>query len=279
VSRRTIARPAECRGVGLHSGLAVTLRLEPARPGSGIVFERQDPAPRGPVPATLDAVGPSERRTTLGDGAARIDTVEHLLAAVYAAELDDLRILLDGPEVPILDGSFAPFCALLDSAGCRIEPGVRRAAWLEAAVELDAGEGSYRMEPAEGLVLEVRLDYPQPVIGRQRAGCRVESDTFRQQIAGARTYGFLAEVEPLQARGLLAGATAACAVVLSPTAVLNTELRWPDEFARHKLGDLVGDLALVGARLNARIVAERPSHRGNLACARALARAARIVEA
>jgi UDP-3-O-acyl N-acetylglucosamine deacetylase len=256
----------------------VGLRLEPAPPGTGIVFERRDlGAPRS-IRATLAAVGPTERRTALRAGGQRIDTVEHLLAAVYVAGLDDLRILVDGPEVPILDGSFAPFIALLDLAGTAATVGTRREARLTAALELGAGDGTYRMEPGDGLVLEVGLDYTEPVIGRQRVTCRLEPDSFRREIAPARTYGFLAEVDPLKARGLLAGATADCAVVLSPTAVLNTKLRWPDEFARHKLGDLVGDLALVGARLHARIVAERPSHRGNLACARAFARAARIVE-
>lgn len=278
MTRRTIARPAELEGVGLHTGAQVRLRLEPAAPGQGLRFVRSDLDGRE-LPAALAAVAHTERRTALRSGAVRVDTVEHLLAAVYGAEVDDLRIVLDGPEVPILDGSFAPFRAALAAAGTVDQPGRRRHGHLEEPLVVADGAASYRMRPAAEFEVALELHYVEPVIGRQRVELRVDEPTFTREVAPARTFGFLEEVEPLRARGLLAGASADCAMVLAPDRVLNTTPRWPDEFARHKLGDLVGDLALLGARLHLHLTAERPSHRGNLTCARALARAARFTEA
>lgn len=278
MTRRTIARPAELEGIGLHSGARVRLRLEPAEPGTGIRFVRSDVGGRE-IPATLEAVAHTERRTALRSGADRVDTVEHLLAAVYAAEIDDLALVLDGPEVPILEGSFAPFSAALADAGVTERDGRVRHARVTEGFEVHEGAASYRVDPGEGFRVGVTLVYDAPVIGRQRADVAIDPEAFAREVAPARTFGFLAEVEPLKARGLLAGATEECAVVLAPDRVLNTTLRWPDEFARHKVGDLVGDLALLGARLHLTVSAERPSHRGNLTCARAIARAARFTEA
>lgn len=277
MARRTIARPAEVRGIGLHTGVRVCLRIEPAPSGYGARFVRSDRAGRE-VAADLASVALSDRRTALRTGAERVDTVEHLLAAVYTLELDDLRVVLDGPEVPILDGSFAPFLELLERGGVAEQPGTVRRLWLDRPVEVEEGVARYHARPAEGLTVDLALEYAEPVIGRQRVRIAADRGTFAREVAPARTFGFLAEVESLRARGLLAGASPECAVVLSPVAVLNTQLRWPDEFARHKVGDLIGDLALLGARLNLEIVAERPSHRGNLTCGRALARAARFTE-
>ena len=275
--RRTIARAAELRGVGLHSGVEVTLRLEPGNAGQGIIFQRRDLSGRA-IPAQLDSVAATERRTALRVGVERVDTVEHLLAAVYASGIDDLTVGLDGPEVPILDGSFAPFLALIDQAGSAELTGRPNELRLDRPVEVEDGGASYRLLPDEGLTIDLTLEYREPIIGRQQTVWRVTRESFAAEIAPARTFGFLQEVEPLRQRGLLAGATAECAMVLSPVAVLNTTPRWPDEFARHKVGDLLGDLALLGARLSLRVIAERPSHRGNLTCGRALQRAARIVE-
>jgi UDP-3-O-acyl N-acetylglucosamine deacetylase len=207
-----------------------------------------------------------------------VETVEHLLAAAAALAVDDLTIVLDGPELPIGDGSFAQFVALLDEAGRKPQAGRPALAGLAGAVEVSEGDAHYRAEPADRLTLDVALAYDHPVIGCQRSVILLTEREFRVEVAPARTYGMAAEVDGLQRRGLLLGATADCAIVLSETAVLNTTLRWPDEFARHKLGDLLGDLSLLGTRLHARVAAERPSHRGNLACVRALLRALRPLE-
>lgn len=279
MSRCTVGRRTELSGTGLHSGQSTRVRLEPGRPGTGIVFRRLDTAERRDIPARLSRVALTDRRTALRVGTDRVDTVEHLLAAVSASEIDDLDIELDGPEVPILDGSFAPFVKALAEAGVRLSDGVGTAVrHLESPVELVEGEARYRAEPCDGLVLDVELVYDEPVIGRQSARGRVDREWFTREIAPARTFGFLAEVAQLRGRGLLAGATEACAIVLAEDRPLNTTLRWPNEFARHKLGDLLGDLSLLGFRPRARILASRPSHRGNIAFARTLAAACGLTE-
>jgi UDP-3-O-acyl N-acetylglucosamine deacetylase len=278
VPRRTIARPVEIAGAGLHTGATTTLRLEPASPGTGVVFERRDLGAGRPIPARLDQIAATERRTAVRNGAHRADTVEHLLAALYALGVDDLVVALNGPEVPILDGSFAPFVAMVDKAGRVERPGLVSRARVGSTLRITEGDAQYLVAPSIDLQLGVTLDYPEPVIGRQAVELTVTADGFRRELQAARTFGFLAEVEPLRARGLLSGASNDCAIVLDEISVVNTTLRWPDEFARHKMGDLIGDLALIGARLAAKVEAFRPSHRGNIACARAIARAARFTE-
>jgi UDP-3-O-acyl N-acetylglucosamine deacetylase len=246
--------------------------------GQGIVFERLDVAGQRRIPARLESVAAMERRTALRAGRNRIDTVEHLLAALYALGVDDATVAVEGPEIPILDGSFAPFVALVDAGGLRGQPGPVRVARIEEPLEVVEGDARYRVEPGETYVIVLSLEYSEPIIGCQTVECEITSEAFRREIQAARTFGFLGEVEPLRVRGLLAGATTDCAIVVDETSVLNTTLRWPDEFARHKLGDLVGDLALIGTRLAARVQATRPSHRGNIACARAIAGRARYTE-
>lgn len=276
--RRTIRRPIELTGVGLHTGADVRLRIGPAPSGSGLRFRRTDLPGLVELPATLAMVGATDRRTVLGQGDGRVETVEHLLAALGAHGVDDAVLELAGPEVPILDGSFAPFWEAVAAADVVEAPGRRRAWVVRKPFEVHESRASYRVSPAGDLELSVTLVHAEPVIGRQRAEYRGQPGEFAREIAPARTYGFLAEVEALRARGLLAGASSEAAIVLSDTAPLNTSLRWPDEFARHKLGDLLGDLALLGGPLRARVEAERPSHRGNVACARAIAARGRFVE-
>lgn len=275
MTRRTVARPAECSGTGLHTGAACRVRVSPAEPGSGIVFLCGGQS----IAARLDSVTASERRTALGSGTTGVQTVEHLLAAVFAAGIDDLRVLVEGPEIPILDGSFAPFVDLLEEAGRAGQAGAVAVATLGEPIEMAVGRATYLVTPAEEYEVAVTLHYDAPVIGRQGYRCTVSEARFRSEISGARTYGFLAEVEAMRGRGLLGGATPDCAIVLSEDRVLNTTLHWPDEFARHKLGDLIGDLALLGCRLALRVEASRPGHDGNIACARAIAAAARFLEA
>ena len=276
--RQTIARVAELGGTGLHTGAAVHMCILPAPAGQGIMFRRTGQGGVHATAARLDQVTGTDRRTVLGSGAGSIATVEHLLAAIVAEEIDDLTVEVDGAELPILDGSFAPFVVLLREAGTERRPMPRQSLTLAAGFEVIDGDSRYTVEPSPMLSLEVSLEYREPVIGRQSAALTVGPESFARDCAGARTYGFEDEVAVLRDRGLLAGAVIDCAILCSATAVVNTTLRWPNEFARHKLGDLLGDLALLGARPRVRIMAERPSHRGNLTCMRALARAGRIVE-
>jgi UDP-3-O-acyl N-acetylglucosamine deacetylase len=271
MSRRTIARRAELRGVGLHMGVDCTLGFEPAAAGSGVRFRRTD---RGgsDIPARVDSAVLAERRTQLGTGAEAIHTVEHVLAAVAAHELDDLLITMDGPEPPILDGSAGPFFDALGGAGFADQPGRGDCFSVHTPVHLTDGESEYVAEPGRGLALDVEIVFPHPVIGRQRGEYAVTRESFARELAGARTFGFVREVDALRAKGLIRGASTQNAVVLDDTGVVDTTLRWPDEFVRHKAMDCVGDLALIGGRLNARVRAVRPSHRGTILFVRELAR-------
>jgi UDP-3-O-[3-hydroxymyristoyl] N-acetylglucosamine deacetylase/3-hydroxyacyl-[acyl-carrier-protein] dehydratase len=273
-----LARAAELRGVGLHTGACTVVRVLPGEPGSGIVFRRDDLPGAPEIRASIDQVEATERRTGLANGAATVDTVEHLLAAAHAWHLDDLLIAIEGPEPPMLDGSFHPWFEAFEIAGVAEHAGEPAVVKVQSPFTVQAGDASYIVAPGNGLQLTATIQWPHPLIGRQSASFSVTPEVFKQDIAQARTFGFVAEVEGLQERGLLKGASPDMAVVLSETGVASGALRWPDEFVRHKLGDILGDLALLGARIEARIIAERPSHQGNVALARALARQARRID-
>lgn len=276
--RRSLAHPAELSGTGLFTGARATLRVRPAPPGSGVVFFRADLGAGHPIPARAAFQVAAERRTALDSQGHRVDTVEHLLAAVSALELDDVHLVLDGPEVPILDGSFEPFLDLLDGAGLEQREGPVARVVLGSALTVTEGPSRYAVEPAGQRSLQVTLEYAEPVIGTQSAEWAGDPASFRREIAPARTFGFEGEIAALQSRGGLDGATPGSGLLLSADRVLNGTPHWPDEFARHKAGDLLGDLVLVGARARVRIRAHRPSHRGNMACVRAILSAATIVE-
>lgn len=275
--RRTLANVARVSGVGLHTGTRATAVCRPADPGTGIVFHRTDkPASdAAPVRASVHEVTDVERRTSLGRNGNTVHTVEHLLAAAAALEIDDLVVELDGPELPIGDGSFAPFVDALASAGTVEHVGECTRYEVTSPFELYEGVSRYQVAPSRCLRLEVAIDWRHPLVGKQTGDYEVNPDTFARELASARTFGLEREVVSLQARGLALGGTIDNVVVLSDSGVLGTPLRWPDEFVRHKAGDLLGDLALLGGRLRAHIVATRPSHRGNVALARRLERTAR----
>ncbi len=272
MARGTIAAEATLSGVGLHTGATTRVRCRPGQAEQGVVFRRVDLPGAPTIPARVSEVSDTERRTVIGHGPACIHTVEHLLASVAALELDDLLIELDGPEPPILDGSFAPYFDLLEGAGRSTLPGEPARYAVAQPISLSEGGASYTARPAAGLRLSTTIEWSHPLIGRQTGSWDVTPAEFRKELAAARTFGFTSEVDALRGRGLLKGATLQSAVVLSEDEVLGTTLRWPDEFVRHKTGDILGDLALVGGRVQAHIVATRPSHQGNVALARAIVR-------
>jgi UDP-3-O-[3-hydroxymyristoyl] N-acetylglucosamine deacetylase/3-hydroxyacyl-[acyl-carrier-protein] dehydratase len=224
------------------------------------------------VPARLEEVEATDRRTVLGRGEEAVHTVEHVLAAVGALEIDDLYIDLDGPEPPALDGSFAPFFEALRGAGEVMQEGDAVTYRIQAAFTVTEGDANYVVSPAKALRVTTTIDFPHPLIGRQAGSYDVTPEEFGRELARARTFGFLHEVDGLKARGLIQGASTANAIVLSEAGLVEGALRWPDEFVRHKAADLIGDLALVGGRVQAHVVATRPSHEGNIALARAIAR-------
>ena len=273
--RRTIGRRAEVSGIGLHFGKACRLAFVPAEAGAGIGFLRRDRPGAARAPATAAAAVLTERRTQLGTGDDAIHTVEHVLAAVAGLGIDDITIEMDASEPPIMDGSAAPFVAALEAAGMREQAGTPDVLALRHSVRLLDGESRYEAHPADALEVDVTIAFPHPLIGTQTGRFAVTPTAFATELAPARTFGFLHEVEMLRARGLIQGATLENAVVLDGQDVVSGPLRWPDEFLRHKALDVVGDLALAGRRVQARIVAHRPSHRGTVQLVRALLQHAR----
>jgi UDP-3-O-[3-hydroxymyristoyl] N-acetylglucosamine deacetylase / 3-hydroxyacyl-[acyl-carrier-protein] dehydratase len=268
--RRTIQSPVSVSGTGLHLGVNCKLEFLPALSGTGVRFLRRDLPDATPIPALADRAVLSERRTQLGEEPNAVHTVEHVLAAVAALEIDDLLISLDGPEPPIMDGSAGPFFQALTEAGVAQHPGCVHTGRLASPVRMEEGDSVYEAFPADALELEVSIDFPHPLIGKQRYRSRITADSFARELAFARTFGFVHEVEYLRARGLIKGASTQNAVVLDDRTVVENTLRSPDEFVRHKMMDCVGDLALAGTRIKARIVAHKPSHRGTVLFVRAL---------
>jgi len=268
--RATIGREVVLEGVGLHLGHPCQLTFRPAPSGSGRVFVRTDLAGRPTIPAHASVAVSAERRTQLGSGAESLHTVEHVLSAVAGEEIDDIIIEMDAPEPPVLDGSASVFVEALRGAG-RVEyPELPDWLIVTEPFRVEYGDSVYEAFPAEVLELEVVVDFPHPLIGRQELRLAVTPESFGAELAAARTFGFLHEVDALQKKGLIRGASTKNAVVLGPDGVVDNVLRWPDEFVRHKAMDCVGDLALAGARLRARVRALRPSHSGTVSFVRAL---------
>jgi UDP-3-O-[3-hydroxymyristoyl] N-acetylglucosamine deacetylase len=258
--RQTLSRAIEMRGTGLHGGRPVRLRLVPAEAGTGVVFVRTD---RGgaEVPADLDYAGPSFYATVLERDGVKVSTIEHLMAAVYALRVDDLRIELDAPEPPILDGSSKPFVEALLEAGLASLAVERQYLTLVRPVEVCDPDKRIAAYPAPEFRVTYAIDFEHPLLGYQElsVGLWRESD-FREKLAPARTFTFEPEVERLRRAGLALGGSLDNAVVLGENAILNPELRFPDEFVRHKMLDLTGDLSLLGRPLCAHVVAYRAGH-------------------
>ena len=276
MSRYTVAAESTLEGVGLHLGERCRLTFKPAASGQGILLKRIDIPGAAPIRATVDQVSETERRTQLGTGANTVHTVEHVLAAVAGLGIDDVTIEMDGPEPPILDGSAAPFFESLSRAGLAALDGHPEILTLTEPVRIIDGESVYEAFPADGLELDVTIEFPHPIIGRQSKRLCVSRDSFEKELSGARTFGFVREVETLRSKGLIKGASVENAIVLDESGIVSGPLRWTDEFVRHKAMDCVGDLALAGARVRARIVAVKPSHRGTVTLVRELMKAGRI---
>ena len=275
-TRRTIAQDATITGTGLHTGAAVTATLKPGASGAGIVFRRTDVPDAPDIPARLGNVSDTDRRVVLTKGGASISTVEHLLAATVGLTIDDLVIEVNGPELPAGDGSAAPFFEALQGAGVAELDGTPATVAVKAPFTVASGGTRYLVAPSDSLRITLTISWPHPLIGQQSATYDVDPDTFARELAPARTFGFLTEADTLRARGLSRGASASNVIVLSDERVEGGELRWPDEFVRHKAVDLLGDLALLGGRPRVEVVAVRPSHAENVSLARAIERVAEL---
>jgi UDP-3-O-[3-hydroxymyristoyl] N-acetylglucosamine deacetylase len=269
-SQHTVAGEFAVAGIGVHSGIAATVAVQPAPAGSGRVV-RRGPGGRS-LAAHASAVSQTELCTVLGEGADSVGTVEHLLAALHGLGVDNAVIEVDGPEVPILDGSARDFVAAIDEAGLLAQGTPRRALKVLHPVRVEMGASSGEFTPHEGgLRLEVEIDFPHPVIGRQALVVDLTPESFRRELMAARTFGFLKDVERLTKAGRGRGASLDNTVVLDAERVLNQAgLRAPDEFVRHKTLDAVGDLALAGLPIVGRYRSVCGSHRMNVAAVRAL---------
>ena len=273
--QHTLAGPTALEGTGIHTGEPATIRFLPADPDSGVRFRRTDLDGAPEVRVALDSVQDTELGTTLADGKAEARTVEHVLCAVAALRLDNLVIELTGPEAPILDGSFRPFLEALEGAGVVEQDRPARIWDLSQPVSVDGPNGGhYVAAPADDLRISATIEFDHPMIRRSFASFNID-DTFGEELAAARTFGFMRDKEALQEKGLALGANLENTVVLDEEGLVSGELRFPDEFVRHKIGDLVGDLAVLGGRVRGHIVAERPSHAGNFELAKAIRSSAR----
>jgi UDP-3-O-[3-hydroxymyristoyl] N-acetylglucosamine deacetylase len=270
--RRTLKAPIGCVGIGLHSGRRAALTLRPAEAGRGIVFRRVDLDTE--IAARFDRVVDTRLCTAIGDGEARIATIEHVMAALAGSGVDDAIVEVDGPEVPIMDGSAAPFLFLIDCAGIVATASPRAAIEVLRPVRVEEANGAFAellpaREPA--FDIELDIDFPNTAIGRQALTMRLSPHAFRDGVADARTFTLAEDVSRLRAAGLAQGGSLANAVVVDGPMILNPGgLRRPDEFVRHKVLDVVGDLALAGAPLRARFRGSRSGHALNNRLLRAL---------
>jgi UDP-3-O-[3-hydroxymyristoyl] N-acetylglucosamine deacetylase len=259
--QQTIKRSIACHGIGIHSGRPAHLVIHPAPANSGLNFVRTD-LPGAPViPARSSRVADSTLATTLGNSDAYVSTVEHLLAALAGLNIDNARIEVSGPELPILDGSAAPFTVLLQKAGIKTLRWPRAFFQMQKPLEIFDGDKYIGIEPAKECKLTYQIDFPHPAIGRQQLTFQPQAKAFCREIAPARTFGFLQDVQRLQANGQALGGSLENAIVLDPQGVLNPEgLRFADEFVRHKILDLIGDLALLGWPIIGHIRVSKGSH-------------------
>jgi UDP-3-O-[3-hydroxymyristoyl] N-acetylglucosamine deacetylase/3-hydroxyacyl-[acyl-carrier-protein] dehydratase len=276
LKQKTLAGIAQLEGTGLHSGAAVQMTLRPAPPDHGVVFRRTDLEGAPQIPARVERVTEVERGTVLEADGVRVRTVEHLLSAASALRIDNLVVELDREEPPAADGSAEPFMSLMLEAGIEEQQADALVWGCSEPFVLEEGESRYAVVPDERFVLSASIEFDHPLIHRQHISLVIEPGSFREQIAAARTFGFFEDAEKLRAAGFAHGADASNTVVLTADGLYEgVELRYGDEFVRHKILDLVGDLGLTGRHIQAQIVAERPGHRGNIALARAIAERAR----
>jgi UDP-3-O-[3-hydroxymyristoyl] N-acetylglucosamine deacetylase len=275
LKQRTLKTAIKTTGVGLHTGARVELNLRPAAPDTGIVFHRVDLPVAVSIPATAQNVGDTRLSSTLKLDGASVSTVEHLMSALAGLGIDNLHVDVAGPELPIMDGSAGPFVFLLQSAGIVEQGADKRYLRIEAPVEVRDGDKWARFEPFRGFKLEFTIDFPHPVFGSENRHVVVDfaEHSYIKEVARARTFGFMQDVETLRQAGLIQGGSLHNAIVLDETRVLNSEgLRYDNEFAKHKVLDAIGDLYLLGHPLIGQYTAFKSGHALNNALARALLR-------
>jgi len=272
-AQTTLANRATLSGVGVHSGHAACVTLHPAEADSGIYFCRTnlDDGRDREIPADYRHVSATDLCTTIGVSGASVSTIEHLMATLRGMDIDNCMIEVDGPEVPVMDGSAEAFIDAIDQAGVETLSKARRYIKVMKPVRVELGTSFAEFTPYDGRRIEVEIDFANPLVGRQRYAAEVTADSFRRDIGRARTFGFYADVKSLWARGFALGASLDNAIVIAEDRVMNPEgLRYKDEFVRHKALDAVGDLALAGASILGSYRSYRGGHRLNVLAVEAL---------
>jgi len=256
---QTVRSAVECKGVGLHSGAPVHLKILPAPSGSGIVFRRTD-LDDFEIEATGRNIARVSYATSLMKKGVLISTTEHLLSAFIGTGIDNAIVELDNLELPILDGSARPFVEMIQRAGIRKQRRARGYMRIRRELELREGKKFIAIYPADSYSVEYTIDFPHPLIGKETLRVELSNGNYLRELAPARTFGFLHEADAMRQQGLIRGASIENAIVLTRDRVMNPPLRYHDEFVRHKVLDLIGDLALMGKQILGNIVADRAGH-------------------
>ncbi|RXK13346.1 UDP-3-O-[3-hydroxymyristoyl] N-acetylglucosamine deacetylase [Halarcobacter mediterraneus] len=259
MKQRTIANSVEIVGIGLHKGVPVKMKLEPLDSDMGIVFYRSDKAVS--IPLKIENVVDTKMATVIGKDDVVISTIEHLLSAVYAYGIDNLRVVIDNDEVPVLDGSSAGYCMLIEEAGIKELEKSKKAIKIRQDIKIETDDGKrVSLKPSNHIIYDFSINFEHPVIGEQNFRFDYSIEEYKENISKARTFGFLHEVQYLRSIGLAQGGSLENAIVLDQSKVLNPEgLRYSDEFVRHKILDAIGDMALLGYTL----VGEYDAHAGS----------------
>jgi UDP-3-O-[3-hydroxymyristoyl] N-acetylglucosamine deacetylase len=261
IFQQTVGNKAVFSGIGLHTGKTITLTLRPAEAGTGVVFHRVDLSPAVSIEAKAANVVSTRLSTTIGCSAGSVSTIEHLMAALYSCGIDNAHIDINGPEVPIMDGSAAPFMAGIAKAGTKGCGKARKFLVVKKPVSVIDGDKKISIIPSRHYKISFDMQFAHQAVKSQSKSMLFSQEAFANEYAGARTFGFLSEVEMMKANGLALGGSLDNAVVIGDDGVLNEEgLRFPDEFVRHKILDSVGDLALTGYRLFGHVKATKSGH-------------------
>ena len=268
----TIRKTVHSAGIGLHTGKRISITLSPAEANTGIRFIRKDIGTTVPIPAFMNRVVDTTMATTISDGNISIATTEHLLAAINGLSIDNIFVELDGPEVPIMDGSSGPFVDLLLAAGIRQQKSYRRLVKITQEISFRDGDRHISIFPYDGFKITAEINFKHDTIKRQVYSVVVSPRKFAADICGARTFGFLEDVKKLQKNGLALGASLENAVGMDQNGILNKEgLRFANEFVRHKIVDIMGDMALLGCPVLGHVVAYKSGHSQHLRLMEAIA--------
>ena len=259
MQQRTLKKPVEVVGIGLHKGEPIKLRLEPLDVDAGIMFYREDLAMS--IPLSPDSVIDTRMATVIGNEKGYISTIEHFLSSVYAYGIDNMRVIVDGNEMPIMDGSSISFCLLLEEAGIQEQDAAKKIICVKKPVEVSEGDKFVRLLPHDSAQFDFRIKFDHPVIGDQKEHFDFSTKNFVEEIARARTFGFAKDIQYLQSQNLALGATLQNAIGLDDHKVLNPEgLRFENEFARHKILDAMGDMMVSGHNILAKYESFAGSH-------------------